>query len=128
MLDLESRMQKLADGEIGAFEGFLRFDGFYSANIGPQNDADESNDEWAECWQNDAICFFPKSEDADDSCNFINFWEISKILSAHCNSNAKINQAYFIIDLDSFYAICNFEIIQKFSKERHIFANYEIIG
>ena len=28
MLDLESRMQKLADGEIGAFEGFLRFNDF----------------------------------------------------------------------------------------------------
>lgn len=121
MLDLESRMQKLADGKIGAFEGFLRFDDFNA-------DSDESNEKWAECWQNDAIYFFPKSEDADDSCNFINFWEISKILSAHCNSNAKINQAYFIIDLDSFYAICNFEIIQKFSKEHDLIAKYELIA
>ena len=124
MLDLESRMQKLADGEIGAFEGFLRFCNFFD-NLDGLIDI---GDEWAECWQDDALCFFPKSEDADDSCNFINFWEISKILSAHCNSNAKINQAYFIIDLDSFYAICNFEIIQKFSKEHDLIAKYELIA
>lgn len=49
-------------------------------------------------------------------------FEIGKILSAHCNSNAKINKAYFIIDLDSFYAISNFEIIQKFSKEHDLIA------
>ena len=122
MLDLESRMQKLADGEIGAFEGFLRFNDFNA-------DWDELNEKWVECWQNDAICFFPKFEDSgEDFCNLINFWEISKILSAHCNSNAKINQAYFIIDLDSFYAICNFEIIQKFSKEHDLIANYELIA
>jgi len=121
MLDLESRMQKLADGYIGAFEGFLKFIRF-------NNDFDDTA-EWAECWQNDALCFFPKFEDSgEDSCNLINFWEISKILSAHCNSNDKINQAYFIIDLDSFYAICNFEIIQKFSKENHIFAEYDVVG
>ena len=127
MLDLESRMQKLADGKIGAFEGFLRFCNFFD-NLDELIDISE---EWEECWQEDAICFFPKSEDLYDamlSRNLINFWEMSKILSAHCNSNAKINAAYFIIDLDSFYAICNFEIIQKFSKEHHIFANYEIIG
>ena len=121
MLDLESRMQKLADGEIGAFEGFLRFNDFNA-------DWDESNDEWAECWQEDAICFFPRGEIQIGSDNLINFWAMGKILSAHCNSDAKINQAYFIIAFDSFYAICNFEIIQKFSKEHDLIAKYELIA
>ena len=114
-------MHELADGDIRAFEGFLRFDGFRSNSL-------ELSDEWAECWQEDAICIFRPHNDADESDNMIGFWDAGKILEKHCELNSDLNSAYFIIDFDSFIAICNFEIIKSFCKENDLIAKYELIG
>lgn len=135
MKNLRERLHELADGEISAFEGFLLLENFQNAkgkNINNSGIIDpeyaDLMDEWAECWQDDAICIFRPNNDADESGNLIGFWDAGKILEKHCELNADLNAAYFLIDFDSFIAICDMQIIRDFAKENSISPIFSIIG
>ena len=124
MKALDIRLQNLADGEISAFEGFLLLENFHESDL----ITDDLLEKWAECWQDNAICIFRPNNEADESCNLINFWEAGKILEAHCELESEINDTYFIIDFNSFIAICNMQIIRDFAKENSMTPLFSIIG
>lgn len=84
MKALDIRLQALADGEISAFEGFPLLKGFYFYGIKAEMNA-ELKEEWAECWQANAICIFRPNKESDESANLINFWDAGKILESIVN-------------------------------------------
>ena len=126
MKALDIRLQELADGEISAFEGFNLFKNFYFYGIRAEM-SEDLKDEWAECWQDNAICIFRPNDGADESCNLINFWEAGKILEKHCQLESEINDAYFIIDFDSFIAIIDKGICIDFANANHLCIDSEHI-